>query len=738
MNVKSIVAVVVLAAGSAWADSNVTVNGVEGVGEWPAQICVADPVGDPGIDVVKSCIENNNTNLYVLVQINAANTGDIYAGFTIDTNKDGIISSADDTYAVHFPPSPAKGGSNAWQTADSLFDFDPTTIINGTFIAKTLRAGCTFSGFRTSTVIELSIPYACVGMTSADETRLIQPGAYPSLDFTQYVTYNGTTDTLVVDPTIPDVTDFTVLASPGQNTLNWTNPSTHGGVLILRSTTGAPAIPDPHQVPASMVFDSGVSSLQTWADTSVTAGTRYYYRIFNYVTHNYSAGNVPAATNPFLDVVTLATGATKPAWVYNVGFTTTQQPYTDFGVAVYSSSNAQSVTSNNISSGAAIVGQEKFRPVPLNGVVQPRVTVIPLSTGTQTYLFTGTQTGHTYAINTTTGAQLWHGNNGNVLGDAIQAQAIGQIYTYTNAAYKTTYDALGVRDLIFFPTRNSTGTTSNEVFALNGADGKRVWEYHPGDMDFISGGVLIDYNTNYLWVASRGGTGGTAQESLRVLNVASLINDPSPKSGDLTNKVPTKVNPATPALKLGNIDAPVIRSAANNEAYVVSTVGKMYGFDLNTTLENWNFQLPSPADKTGIANYPVPVTGGFVVSIPSYTGATPISGKIIRYTETKTNRASPLVATWTAATAGVIHTTLGGATVASPTGVRVDATNGLLYCGDNSGNVHKLDLATGAELSVLNLSTLGLGLPSLDVTSATKRLYVGGNEGKIFAVAVPF
>jgi hypothetical protein len=442
---------------------------------------------------------------------------------------------------------------------------------------------------------------------------------------------------------------------------------------------------------ATVVYVDNQSFAARVTDQGLVNGTKYYYRLFNHDQYNvYSPGNAPTSSGIF-SIPTVGSSP-SPEWCYNVGLPTTQQPFTDFGTAVYTSSNARTFTANRISSTPSINGFERWRPVQLQGVVQSRPTVVPLFGSSSPFILTGDQSGFTYKIDPSTGLISWTGNGGASIG-AVQAQAAVQLNQFANAAFKTAYPN---RDLVYFGTHTGS-TTGNQVWALSSQDGSVSWTYNPLDLDIISGEPMVDYAHNHLWVGSRAGSGGT-QNSLRVLNVITPIS-------------------VAASFALGDIDNPVVENPISNEAYVVTKTGVLYGYDLNTLAQNWTLNLGRP-----VSGYLVVVGYGFIVS-------TDIG--VQRYLVSQ-NPPHTVTAQWP-------NTTTPSPTpVTGPSAVRVDFSTNKLYLGDANGNVHRLDLLTGVDEKQINISGQALGMPSLDTTTTPKRLFVGGLDGRLCSIALPF
>ncbi len=684
------------------ADTNITIDG--STNDWNnVTTCFSEPTGDGqgGIDLTRACIENNNSSgsngsLFTLYQAASLPNEDRWFGFSIDLNNDGVITNADEVWAVYF----ARNGNTS---GDALQVYDPITYTVRRQYNRGVNCGSSgtnraWSARRNGNVIELAIGYGCLGLTTGTDKRRFQLGAYPNFDTTVGAYYDGVAGTLVTEGPAPDVISFTVLSTNGQSKLNWTNPAGIDGLIVLRSVDNPPSqVPSRTASPyavgnqlgnATVVYANYAGNpVSTLTQSGQSNGTRYHYKIYTHHQHRtYSPGLAPSSQGLLSIPTNQQSGS--PRWCYNVGLPTTQQPFTEAGAAVYTSSNARAFTGNVISNTTSTDGNERWRPVQLSGVVQSRATVVGLHNRTGTYILTGDHTGRAYCINSATGALVWTANSGNSIGERIQAQAAVQLREYADAAFRAKWPNM---DLVFFATRNNS-TTNNRVVAVSSVDGSVKWTYQPNNLDIVSGGMMVDYAKNRLWVASRAGSNGN-QASLRAINT-------------LTGAEAVKLN-------LGDIDAAVVRNSLNNEAYVAANNGWAYGIDLsanNPTTWKWRHAMGG-----AVAGYLMPVGQGFLAS--TATG-------VQRYAvDPVTKVVTPV---WSKATA------INGATAA-----RVDFAIGKLYVGDALGRLHQLDLATGANEKSIQLSSLALGMPSLDTSTTPKRLYVGGLDGRLCAVNLP-
>jgi hypothetical protein len=695
----------VLWAAIASADRDINVDGSNA--DWNAApavaTCSADPVGDGvnGIDIVRTCFENNNktTNggfLFSLYEssTNFPTSGDRYVGYYLDTNNDGLITSADEVWALLFQ---GKG-----TTAVALTVYDPISLTPRRSYATTTNCGGSgtangWSGRQTGAVIEMSVAYGCLGLSAGNDNRLMQAGVYPNFDLTAEVYYDGTANTLTPHGPPTDLGSFTATAASTAVNLFWTNPTAHEGMLVLMATgaaLNASAVPTIHQIYAKgqavgnavvVLSDETGKTAQSATVTGLKNGTRYYFKIFNHHQHHtYSAGNAPTSAGLFSEP-SARSGAT-PWWCYSVGYPSMQQPVTELGAAVFTASNAGALTASRTTTPApATDGTERWRPVQLQAAVQNRPLLVPLQgQGTTRFLITGDQSGRAYAVNSQTGALLWTGNGGTILGDRIQGQPVAQLYAYANAAFQAAHPS---RDLIFVSTRNSS-QINNKVYALNSLTGAVLWTYAPGNLDIVSGGMAVDYTRNRLYIAARSNSGG--QASLRVLN-------------SLTGA-------QLAALSLGDLDYGVNLDFVGGQAvtaYTINTAGVAYGVSLTTLATVWSSNI-------GVAStWIFPTGNGFIASLKS--------GAVRRYAVS----GSTVSQVWTTA-------------VTAPNGATVDYASGKIYVGSSDGKLRQLAYATGTIEKTLTVTTIAptdIGFPTIDVTAG--RLHVGTMDGRLCAFPIP-
>jgi len=552
-----------------------------------------------------------------------------------------------------------------------------------------------------------SIDYSAIGAVTRDTAFL------HSMELTQVSSTESHTlrveapVTVFLNRVIPEVEGLVALSGPQRNTLMWTNPSEHDGVLILRAVGAAPGtLPEPGRKyavgetlgNARVVYTDEVSVASSFADTGLTDGTAYHYRVFNHdALYRYSPGNAPQSLG--LKSVPTSRVPGQPLWCYSVGFSTLQQPITELGKGIFSANTSGRVTANLYDTSSAVFdGNERWRPVQLQGAVQSRFPIVPLHGKTGQYILTGDQAGYPYALSADTGEVLWKG----ALLGTLQSFPVVQLYDYADTAYRAAHPN---RDLAFFATRLSTGT-NNKVVALNAGTGQPVWTYAPGDLGMVSGGMLVDYTYNRIYVGSR--SEGNTLASLRVLNSLTGVE--------------------VARLSLGDIDFGIIRDISGKQAYVTASDGTIHGVDMATMGLAWSVKVAS-RPSTGVpafSHYARPVTGGFIVST---LGASDAGGTVARYTvKVAANGSTSVALLWSTP-------------IASPSGTfsHTDSTSQRLYVGSKDEKIHELDFATGANLKQVALpGALAIGTPTVDRTVTPARLHAGTQDGRICAFPVPF
>ena len=507
------------------------------------------------------------------------------------------------------------------------------------------------------------------------------------------------TVTLLAVANAPEVQRLTGVARDGSVTLTWDNPFNHGGVLVLRAQGTTP--PDTAPVSgtryavgdvlgnATVVYTDEFSSASSFTDATVTNGTTYVYRVLNADdARRYAAGNQPTSFGLLATPRSRTNGG--PLWCYSMGLSSLFQPVTELGAGIFSSFNDSVVGNLTNTADPAVDGAERFRPVKLSGAVGSRFPVVPLlGRPGQQFLVVGDQNGVPAVLNASTGVALWR-NATLGLGN-ISSFPVTQLFDYANPAYRAVYSNI---DLAFFGTRNPSAA-QNQVVALNAATGALIWRYQPGDLGMISGGMLVDYSTNRLYVGTKSGVGST--DTLRVLN--SLTGQ------ELGRRA------------LGDLEFGVVRNATSNQILVTSSEGTVYGVDPATYATVWSKAIATrpSASTSAFTHFVRPLGRGFVASLAN--------GTVERYEMDATN----------------VPTRLWGTPIAGPSGSFSLNQNGVarIYVGSSDGKVHQLELDTGVDSGQVSLGPAqNIGTPTIDHTVG--RLHVGSADGRICAFPVPF
>ncbi|HZI14524.1 MAG TPA: PQQ-binding-like beta-propeller repeat protein, partial [Myxococcus sp.] len=338
-------------------------------------------------------------------------------------------------------------------------------------------------------------------------------------------------------------------------------------------------------------------------------------------------------------------------------------------------------------------GAERWRPLPLSGFIGSRFPVVPLRGLPGQYILAADQTGIAYAINASTGQVHWRwDNNGAPIG-TIQSFPVVQLHDFANAAYQAAHPG---RDLVFFATRLANPAL-NRVVALNAATGALVWVYQPGDLGMVSGGMVVDYATNHLYVGSMTHAGST--DSLRVINILT--------GGELARR------------PVGDIELSLVRNSVTNHLLATSSDGTVHAIDAATLAPVWSLRVADrPAPNTpAFTSFVRPQGGGFVASTAQ--------GQVAYY-ELTGPVTSPPTRRWSTS-------------IPNPSGVFSLNRNGVVrvYVGGSDGRVHQLELADGTDSRQVSIGgAQRMGTPTIDQTVG--RLHVGTEDGRICAFPVPF
>jgi outer membrane protein assembly factor BamB len=235
------------------------------------------------------------------------------------------------------------------------------------------------------------------------------------------------------------------------------------------------------------------------------------------------------------------------------------------------------------------------------------------------------------------------------------------------------------------------------VVALNAATGAPVWTYLPGDLGMVSGGMVVDYATNRLYVGSM--THAASTDSLRIINTLTGV--------ELARR------------PVGDIEVSLVRNAVTNQLLATSSDGDVHAIDAATMEPVWSFHVADrPAPNTpAFTSFVRPQGGGFIASLASGNVAFyDLTGPV---TEPPTQR-------WITP-------------IPNPSGTFSINRNGVarIYVGSSDGQVHQLELMDGTDSQQVSIGgAQRIGTPTID--SGVGRLHVGSEDGRICAFPVPF
>jgi outer membrane protein assembly factor BamB len=489
-------------------------------------------------------------------------------------------------------------------------------------------------------------------------------GTYSTLAHLRIVTPTGAAEGAIAlkgvnCSAVSDPSYVTANAQNAQVTVYWPSGT---NVVILRNTsafsTQAPANGTTYAVgntggslgTATVAY---LGSAGSFPETSPVNGTTYYYKVFVNSSSCYSPGLAVNATP--------SAGAAAPAWSYATLATSMAPP----GLDPWSSVVIAGSNDNKLHGMSGSTGTLAFAPFTTGGPIQGRPAILPAAYSTTgvKIAYVTSQDGFAYAVNTSTGAQVWKSA---LLGTTLQ----GGANVWLQAIKSLTFAGGVTSDVVIVGTSNTGNATSNKVYALNGNTGATVWTFSPGNMDIISSTSQVDFTNNTVWVTSRSNSG--SQPSVWKLNAQ-------------TGALITSWNNAN----LG--DSAPVSSSDNTFVYVGTNAGKLNAIRVS----DGTLFTHTPASGAGaLKGMPWPL---------SWTAIGVATPDTVIFTRNSTVHSvnfngSTFSANWT--------TTLTGApTVSAP----VDDGANHLYIGASDGKVHQLDVLTGTDQKQVTIAGLDKG-----------------------------
>jgi outer membrane protein assembly factor BamB len=316
-------------------------------------------------------------------------------------------------------------------------------------------------------------------------------------------------------------------------------------------------------------------------------------------------------------------------------------------------------------------------PYPLSDVSQHRPPVVP-PTGPfdgHSITFITTQDGFLSCFNADTGEFLWKSADYGML-------------TGGPGGWFSTFSS-GPDDLAYFGTRNAG--ERNAIIAVDIADGREVWRFDDPagtGIGIISGGPTIDYANRSAYFASEEFTSGA--DTVWAVDLL---------TGEKIWSTP-----------VGSISgSPVQRGV---DLYVGDDAGRVHALDIR--------------DGKPKGNFPFDTGGG---TIKGYVFPNLVGNELYLSTQNTVWRihddGSRVVLDWAAEVPGASIPTY-------PPGRE------FLWVGSSDGSLYQLLAKNGAKNSVTLTSgrNPGVGSPSFDLANGL--IYVGTENGEVFAVEVPF
>jgi outer membrane protein assembly factor BamB len=310
--------------------------------------------------------------------------------------------------------------------------------------------------------------------------------------------------------------------------------------------------------------------------------------------------------------------------------------------------------------------------------VGPPIIPSPVIPGATQFVLVGSQDGSAYAIDATTGAELWS----EPLGDIVQAAPAG------------IFSAFGsIHDFVLVGTRDFPGTG---VFHMLNADDGSVadsFDNQPPGMGIVSGMATIDYRNERVYFASRDGGDG---RTLWCLDIG---------PGTLTERW---------GIPLGDIDgSPVVRG---DRVYVGNVAGEVYAVDADTGGILWTPPFSTGDGQPKDFIFPDRWSDDLYFST---------SNQVWGLSDVGPNAVANFPA---------VNLPAG----ARPSILLHAPGTTWLYVGGSDGRLYQIDVS-GPTLDQVTLGdgTAVIGAPTLDRGVIPNMVYVGGVEGVVYGVEVP-
>lgn len=468
-------------------------------------------------------------------------------------------------------------------------------------------------------------------------------------------------------------------ALAGTNKIEWVGPTSGSGLqLAIRfSTSGCPTSATAGTAVPGTPLAIGAGGRGALTHTGLSNGSSTYcYAAFVQAGSAYSSAKTVSSRPENM------LGATK--WIYNTGAASMTAP----GVSpVFAVSNDRILHSMTPTGGDWPSTPASWMPFQMNSPSQarPGIPTVDIGGTATKVIYLGSQDGHVYCIDATTGAQIWR--TAAPLGNIVQAAVNGAFTTY-GSAY----------NLVFAVTRNSTA--DNVVYALDAATGAIVWSFNNGGgangIGIMTGDPWVSYSNNRLYFTSRaksGGSNGTVWCLSYNGTSASLCSGYPKAAGDIDG------GPTLYGSKL----------------YVGTNSGTVLAFDATTGNQLWSYATGDGPVK------------GFVSADWFNAGGRIYFATTSRLWALQDNGASvTLPANWP-----VTSITSPSIPLFAGTSLVVGSGDGKLY------QINDLNTPSAANTKsvVLGTGNAAVGSPTLDFNN--NRLLVGTDGGQVYAVTYP-
>lgn len=491
-----------------------------------------------------------------------------------------------------------------------------------------------------------------------------------------------TDDKLIAIDVAADVPVFTATATDSEVVVEWVDPS-FGDCAFVRVRARDDGLPPSISDRAIADLACSLGAKRSIPDSGLVNGNLYHYAVF---VEDSTAGLTPGKfvkARPFSNVGTIQ-------WAYSTGATSLAPPGLRLNPPasfVYAVSN-DAILHSMVGGPAGGTWPGPWIPYRLGGPAQARPPVVAFPVGSPAIhpaAFLGAQDGNVYAIDAINGTPTWVAP----IASMVQAAPAGHFSYYFPGAH----------DVVMTGTRNSSGP--NTIEALQVHSGLPAWTYDDTatyggtgkDLGIVSASLTVDYPNARAYFASRKGTGGNGSpDTLWCISF-------------------TASAPAYQwSLDVGNVDgAPVLYGGV---LYVGNNAGIVYAVDAASGAVNWSRNLN---DGT-IKGYVFPHFG-----TPNVFVAT--SNRI-----------------WSIADNGLsstINWSVPAATIPGPSTPTYVPGTGKLLVGSSDGKLYQIDVASPLTPTNVTLGIGGsvVGPPTYDILTNT--LYVGSDEGVIYAVRFP-